>query len=140
LVDTISSTDNAEAMLEDAMIWAAESFNLKYRSDMLNRKSYVSELLFRSEVTLEALNPALKELSERLSKYISDKEDCALSFEPVGISFWFDTLKLKMPGVALRIERLADTPFSEMKYYSIAPLPTGEHIKFLEDFEAALKS
>src|SRR4051812_10079077 len=45
LVDTMSSTDIAEAMLIDAMTWAAESFGLRYRPDMLNRKVYVSEVL-----------------------------------------------------------------------------------------------
>jgi hypothetical protein len=139
LVDTLSSTDDAEAMLKDALIWSAEEFEFRYRPDMLNRKAYISELIVRSEVTLEALNPKLKGLSERLSKYISDKEDHTLAFEPTAISFWFDTLKLKIPGVPFRFDRLADTPFSEMKYWSQAPLPTNEHIKFLQDFEAALK-
>ena len=139
LVDTMSSTDNAEAMLTDAMIWAAESFGLTYRPDMLNRKVYVSELLFRSEVTLEALNPALKGLWKRLSNYLSEKEGHTLTLEPIGIVCGVDTLKIKMPPATFRVERLADTPFSEMKYYSQAPLPTAEHIKFLEDFEAALK-
>jgi|ERR1043165_1213429 hypothetical protein len=140
LVDTMSSTDNAEAMLKDAMTWAAESFKLQYRPDMLSRKAYVSEVLFRSEVTLEALNPALKELWERLSKYLSKREDNTLSVEPIGIVCGVDTLKIKIPPATFRVERLAETPFSEMKYYSQAPLPTDEHIKFLQDFEAALKS
>jgi len=140
LVDTMSSTDNAEAMLKDALIWAAESFGLTYRPDMLNRKVYLSELMFRSEVPLESLNPALKGLCARLSSYMSEQENTPLAFEPVGIVFGFDTLKLKTTPAALRIERVIDTPFSEMKYFSVAPLPTAEHIKFLEDFEAALKS
>lgn len=139
LVDTMSSTDIAEAMLIDAMTWAAESFGLRYRPDMLNRKVYVSEVLFRSEVTLDALNPALRGLCERLSDYYSELEDTKLTYEPVAIAFGLDTLKLKMAPVPLSIERLKEIPFKEMKYYSQAPLPTAMHIKFLEDFEAALK-
>jgi len=139
LVDTMASTDIAEAMLKDAMTWAAESFHLRYRPDMLNRKVYVSEVLFRSEVTLDALNPALRGLCERISDYQSEQEGTKLTYEPVGIGFGFDTLKIKMAPAPLTIERLKETPFKEMKYYSQAPLPTAMHIKFLEDFEAALK-
>ena len=139
MVDTISSTDNAEAMLEDAFVWGAESFKLQYRPDMLSRKVYVSDLLVRSEVTLELLNPALKGLWERLSKYISKREAQALTYEPTEIICGIDQLKIKMPPATFRIRRHADVPFSEMKYDSQAPLSTAEHIKFLEDFEAALK-
>ena len=138
MVDTISSTDDSEAMLRDALTWTAESFKLHYRPDMLNRIVYVSELAFRSDVSLEAVNPKLKRLTDRLTNYISAQEGQALPFEPVGIAFGVDTLKIKIAPTALRIERLQDSPFTEMKYYSQAPLPTAEHIKFLEDFEAVL--
>lgn len=140
LVDTMSSTDDAEAMLEDAMTWASESFGLRYRPDMLNRKAYVSELLIRSEVPLEALNPALKRLCERISNTLSKREVKPVTFETLGIAFGVDPLTIKTPPANFRIERLAESPFSEMKFYCQAPLKTAEHISFLEEFEAALKS
>lgn len=140
LVDMTSSTSDALAMLKDALTWAAEGYGLRYRPDMLSRKAYLSEVLFRSDVTLTALHPALHKLSERLSDYITRQEGHPLSFEPASLSFGFDTLRSKAPIPPLRIERQTDVPFSEMKYYSAAPLPTEEHINFLEAFEAALRN
>lgn len=140
LIDTMSSTSDALAMIKDALVWAAKGFGLRYRPDMLNRKAYLSEVLFRSDVTLAALNPVLQQLSERLTNRITQQEGYPLSFEPFSLSFGLDTLRSKAPIPPLRIERLADVPFSEMKYYSAAPLQTEEHINFLEAFEAALRN
>jgi hypothetical protein len=57
-----------------------------------------------------------------------------------GIAFGVDPMTIKTPPASFRVERLTESPFSEMKYYCQAPLTTAEHINFLEEFEAALKS
>jgi hypothetical protein len=56
-----------------------------------------------------------------------------------GIFFGYDTTHTKPYAPIFTIERRADVPFVENKYFSTAPLPTDEHLKVLEDFEAALK-
>lgn len=140
LVDTSSSTDNSVAFLIDALTWAAESFGLTYRPDMLNRKTYVSELIFRSETPLKNLNPALERLAAKLSESVSNIAGQEVSYDTVSLSLNFDLLLTKSPLAPFRIERLSEAQYTENKYYSIAPIPTDEHIQFLEDFEAALKS
>lgn len=139
LVDTRSSTDDSEKILVDALSWAAESFGFVYKPEMIKQRLYLSELLVRSEVALNALNPKLKVLSEWLSKTVSNILGQPLNYEAVGIGFNFDPFATKHTPTSLRIERLSEATFSENKYYTTAPLPTNEHIKFLEDFEAALK-
>lgn len=140
LVDTASSTDDSVAFLTDALTWAAESFGLTYRPDMMNRKTYVSELLFRSETPLKTLNPALESLAAKLSESVSHIAGQEVAYDTVSLALNFDMLLTKSPLAPFRIERLSEAQYTENKYYSIAPLPTDVHIKFLEEFESALKS
>lgn len=136
LVDTASSTDDSEAILINALTWASESFGLTYKPDMLNRKVYVNELIVRCETSL---NPALESLNKKLSESVSRMVGQSVSYETAAIALNFDVLLSKPPLAPFRIEKLADASYSENKYYAIAPLPTSEHIKLLEEFEAALK-
>lgn len=136
LVDTASSTGDSEAILIDALTWASESFDLTYKPDMLNRRVYVDELIVRCETSL---NPALDNLNKKLSESVSKMVGQQVSYETAAIALNFDVLLSKPPLAPFRIEKLVDVPYSENKYYAIAPLPTDEHIRFLEEFEAALK-
>jgi hypothetical protein len=137
LVDTSASTSASEAILLDALSWAAESFGLTYKPEMMNNKVYVSELIVKCETSL---NPALESLANKLSKSVSKMVNQTVSYEPATIALNFDLLLSKPPLAPFRLEKLADVPFSENKYHAIAPVPTEEHIQLLEEFEAALKS
>jgi hypothetical protein len=139
VVETRSSTNDAEKFLDEVLTWAAEMYELKYQRGMIKRKGYVSELTFTTDVTLNALNPKLTVLAQKLSNSVSANIKIPISFEASGINFYFETAGVSVPSEALRIERRESAAFSENKYFSSAPLPTDDHIQFLEDFEAALK-
>jgi hypothetical protein len=138
-VDTRSSTDDSEKILNEAMAWAVDSFGLAYKPEMVTRRIFVSELVFSTKVSLNGLNPALKGLGDRIAKVILDTFGQKSASEVGGLAFTYDIQNAKIPIAPLRIERLEDTPFEENKFYSIAPLRTNQHIEFLNDFEAALK-
>lgn len=140
VVETPASTDVSEAMLQDVLDWGAESFGLSNRPDLIRRKGYVSELVFTSDMMLPTINPAINDLGKRVTESIAKNYHLTLPYEISSINLHFDTNLSRQFFAAFRIERFENTPHHEKKYYSGAPLPTAEHIKLLEDFEAALTS
>lgn len=139
VVDTTASTDASEAILQDMLDWGAESFGLSNRSEMITRRVYLSELIFTSDLSLSVINPKIQELGEQITDSISRHFHQTLEYGISGISLHFDTRHSRQGLSPLKVERLEGVPYPDKRYYSVAPLPTAEHIKFLEDFEAALK-
>ena len=138
-VETAASTDISERILYDVLSWGAHTLNINYHQDMIKRKAYVSGLLFSTDVSLNALHPKLRGIGERLSSSVADSLGHVFPYEVTGIFFGYDTTHTKPNAPIFTIERRADVPFTEDKYFSTAPLPTEEHLKLLGDFEAALK-
>jgi hypothetical protein len=86
------------------------------------------------------LNPALGRIAEQLSKRVFEVTAQELPYELASLSFNHDSLIARVSLASFRIERLADSGFAENRFYSAAPLPTKDHIEFLNEFEAALQS
>jgi hypothetical protein len=139
VVATGSSTDDSEALLREVITWAVESFGLTFREDLLNELIYVSELVVRFERPPASLHPVLRKLATRLSEGARNFGGYKFPFDFAGIMFDADPLQSRYSLTQFRIERLSDAPFTSDKYFSCAPLPTNEHIRLLEEFEAALK-
>jgi hypothetical protein len=135
VVECASSTEDAEKILEETLVWASERFGLLYKPSMIKRKAYVSQLTFYSDMHLGALNPALIKLSEKLTHRVPQFIGHTLVYQPSGIVIGYDALTTKVTTANFTIERRADTPFSDRKYFSTAPLPTQEHIAALNEFE-----
>ena len=133
-----SSTDESERILEEVFLWMAKKFGLNYAPGMIKRKAYVSQLTFHSEVALNALHPALAKLSDRVTNLIPKFIGQSLKYETTTFSLSYDLLTSKLAIAPFTIERRTDTPFSENKYFSTAPLPTDKHITLLKEFEADL--
>jgi hypothetical protein len=138
LVDTTASTDQSEAILRDALRWASETYGMAFREDWFNQRAYLSELLLKRDKPLLLINPALVTLADRLSERVSEIANQPLPYTLAAIAFNHDPLITKVQRSTFRIELLADTAFSENRYYSSAPLPTKEHIELLNEFEATL--
>lgn len=138
-VETAASTDISEKILHDVLNWGANTLDLNYHPNMIRRKAYVSGLVFSTDVPLNALHPKLRGIVRRLTGSVANSLGHAYPYEVTGIYFGYDTTHMKPNAPIFTIERLADVPFAENKYFSTAPLPTNEHLKLLDDFEAALK-
>ena len=140
LVDTRSNTKISEQVIEEALLWAKSKFGLSYHSGMIKRFAYVSQLTFYSDVALDALNPALKKLSDRITSAVSDIHKEPIDYQTTALIIAHDPLKRKTPIAAFTILPRIETPLSEHKYFSEAPLPTDLHWELLQEFEAGLIS
>jgi hypothetical protein len=138
VVDTRSSTDDSERVLRDITEWFCTLSGIDASVDRITRKFYLSQLSFCTERALDALNPKLPALASRVSNNVSVHARQELKFETTGLSLQIDPQLGTKFSLPLRIERQEGSLFSENKYFSAAPLPTNEHIAFLEEFESAL--
>jgi hypothetical protein len=138
-VDTASSTEDSEKIFQQSLTWLSKDFGLRYRPEMVKRKTYVSQLTFFTDV-LDKLHPALSKLGQKLTTRVPQFYGQPLGYTPAVVSVAYDPLTTKAGPSPFTIERRADAPFNENKYFSSAPLPTDEHIAMLEAFEADVRS
>lgn len=136
-VETSASTEASEKVLQDMLDWGAETFGLSNRPSLITLKNYVSELVFTSHMQLAALNPQLQVLNENITDLVGSYIGNSLPFETTGFVLAFDSTQTKQLYTPFQIQRLIDTPFSQNKYYSGAPLRTADHIQIIRDIELA---
>ena len=135
VIDTRSSTDDSQKVLEDILRLAEEAFGAIIKPV---RWTFTSHLMFRSEMRLASLNPVLSRIANVLTERASADMKHAFNFEPTTVMLNVDTSQAKTPPAVFSIERRADVPFSENTYFSSAPLRTSEHIEIVKAFETSL--
>ena len=138
-IETAASTDASEEILQDMLSWGAATFGLSNRPDLITRRAYVSEIVFSSALSLRAINPDIQTLANMITRLVGGYMGNSLPFETIGINMAFDSTQSKQIYTPFSLHRLADTPFTENKYYSAAPLQTSDHIAVLNDFETFLE-
>jgi hypothetical protein len=136
---TRSNTTASREILEEALIWAKSTFGLKYDPGMIRRFGYVSQVTFYSDLILDGLNPAVKQLSQRVTDAVSEIHKDRIDYHATQLWIQHDQLKRKNAVAGFYIAPRVETPFEDHKYFSEAPLPTDLHWELLEEFEAALK-
>lgn len=139
LADTQSSTEDSDLFLDELLTSVINELGLVPYKEVLRTKSYVSELLVRTDKSLNALNPKLENFAKRLTSLIAGHSHHPIAFETYGISFWTDPIITLPPG-PFRFERVGEIPFAENRYYSAAPLQTDTHLELLMEFEKILSS
>lgn len=135
VIDTRSSTENSEKVLDDILALAHEVLGATINPV---RRSFASQFIFRSQMHLAALNPVLPRIAGVLSERASADLKHPFSFEPTAILLNVDSSQIKTAPVMFSIERRAEIPFGENTYFSSAPVRTEEHIEIVEQFEASL--
>lgn len=135
VVDTTSSTSDGDQFAEDLLKSATEEFKLSYDDDTIRRKLYLSQLVIRSDMALESLNPRLATFSEKIPPNITGGQ--SLRFGIGSIAFWSEPNDAGNHRI-VSVERQLGRPFSENRFYSEAPLQTHLHLGLLEEFEATV--
>lgn len=138
VLDTHVSTSESERILDEALVWASEKFQIKYKSGMISRKRYVSDLTFYSEKRLLNLHPALPRLTSNLHHKLKEITGQEFTYEATRLDVDFCKFERALPIAPFTIQRRTETPFEENKYFSEAPLPTDIHLELLQAFEADL--
>lgn len=135
VIDTRSSTENSEKVLNDILALAHEVFGAAIKP---LRQSFMSQFIFRSDMRLATLNPVVPKIATVLSERASADLKHPFSYEPTAILLNVDTSQTKTAPAMFTIERRAEIPFAENTYFSGAPLRTAEHIEIVKEFEASL--
>ncbi len=138
VVDTRSSTAESKRLLEEALEWARKDLGLVYKPSMIKRWHYASQVTFYSKVPLLEMHPALQQLAEALEQSAATHVGQDLKYDLTALVVDHDQLERKHPLGRFSIQRRENTPFSENKYFSDAPLETDVHLKLLEQFEAGI--
>jgi hypothetical protein len=138
VVDTRISTDVSAALLHDTLLWARSELGLHYEEGMVKRRAFVSQLTFESALKLAKLNPVLGKVGGQISSSLSTSMGQPINYEPTGIILNLDQSSTKLAPGFFTLERRAEVPFSDNKYFSTAPLSTQDHISTLQEIEKAL--
>lgn len=134
VADTGSSTIHSDAFLEEMYTKFSELFKMPPYQSILRKKVYLSQLFVSTNKSLEVINPKLKLISQHLSETVEERDK---SFQFGAISFWPDQVN-KVNPAPFTFERAVNVPFSENRYYSVAPLPTDKHLELLDKLESIL--
>jgi hypothetical protein len=137
-LNTRISTDRSKQLLKGILEWGVKEFGLIFKPEMAKRWQYSSHVTFYSDVLPLHFPKPLLELSGKVTAAVRELLNENLTYEPTLISIDYDQLTRKHPVGPFTIQRRENTPFSEDKYWSSAPLPTDVHIKLLEEFEKSL--
>ena len=136
VADTRSATEDSDLFLHDLMIWLHEEHGLLKYEKILKKKIYVSELFLNCEQSLNNLNPGLTAFREEMA--LCDPGYGQSPIEVTGISLGYDPENTLGKTVNFKFERTLNTPFSENRYYSLAPFPTENHLSLLKKLEKIL--
>ncbi len=105
---------------------------------MLKRWQFWSQVTFYSKAPLSGAHSAFQQLADGVTKSVVETSGENVRYEFSSFNINHDLLERKHPLGVFTIQRRDNTPFSENKYFSDAPLPTDVHLKLLEQFEADL--
>ena len=140
VLDTRSSTQESKRLLEEGFQWASGELGLAYTPGMVKRWQFLSQVTFRTNVPMTGVSPAFRRLAEEVTKNVAETAGEQLQYDLVVAAFDYDQLKRKHPLGRFSIQRRENTPYSENKYFSDAPLPTDVHLRILEQFERDLST
>lgn len=134
VADTMSSTDETIEFLNDLAKWLNDTYGLAVPKE--RRVNYLSQIDFRSDVSLINLNRRLEAFAANLENFAKDKER---RYEVGSIQLWTEDVGKPGSMAPVKIERKISAPFSTNHYFSQAPLPTAAHTELLNEFEVILK-
>ncbi|MGI0080085.1 MAG: hypothetical protein ACRECH_10720, partial [Nitrososphaerales archaeon] len=138
LIDTRLNTTLSREIVEEALLWAKEKFGLNYEPGMIKRCAYVSQVTFYSDGALDMLNPVLKRISNRVTEAVSELQQTRIEYQTTTFGIHHDPLNRKNGVAGFIVAPRAETPLSEHKYFSEAPVPTDLHWDLLEELETTL--
>jgi hypothetical protein len=137
-VDTYNTSDS-DFVIDDIIPWARQTFGLRKPKTIIGRK-YISHIVAELDNKAGNLLPAFKMISDAASLALKEAYNVEIPIELSGASWGSDINP--SPATVLSAEfnfhRRISRPYSESRFFFIAPVPTDIHIRWIETVEAAL--
>ena len=133
VVDTTTSTDDADLFLSDLTEWAKETApNISPRGP----RYYLSQIEVQTTASLEDYLPALKPIGQKIAKLLHSYEIEVPPYQVSTLALHFDQLgKIEPQPGAFSLERRANVAYPENVWFAQAPLMTSDHIALLKDLD-----
>ena len=132
VIDTRSSTDDADSFLEDLISWASKEYGLPSISELPIRRIYASELNVSFPRAPTFFNPKLAPFLEEVSSSMRDESAGKAGF----LSFSLGTDQRKAADIrSFRLDREINTLIAENRYWSFSPTTTQVHLELLSRLE-----
>jgi hypothetical protein len=135
VVDTRSSTENAESVANDLLEVSRELLGSKA---IVGRKHFVSQITFKSKMQMSRMNPILAEISQQIKLSLGSSMHQEYVVDIASVTVQVDETQAKIAPAKFTIARRADAAFFEDIYFASAPLRTPLHLELVEKFEASL--
>jgi len=133
-VETHAGTAESKRILEELLGWARDKFGIAYAPDTVREWGYVSNLTFRSDVPLLMTGP-IERLTRAISAEVAKIFPHETVYQPTGFSIGHDALLRKYSRASFTLQRRAEVPLTDNKYFSESPLPTDIHLELLAQYE-----
>lgn len=131
IADTGSNTTDTDLFLGDVLAFTARHFGVEYCPSLVHKKQYLSELMIRPQCDLSMVCQKIGRLAEILNAVPGD----ALKYQWFGFELRADPLPGTGPVTGFKFEREVGIPAVQNRYYSLALLPTDDHLRLLNEFE-----
>lgn len=133
-VETRISSSESMRVLKEFLAWTKDELGSRYDPPMKMEMAYVSGFVFRSDIPLFYGSPVEK-LSQRMSGVMSEILGAETIYQPTMLNIGHDPLLRKYGRAQFTLQRRAEVPFTENKYFTESPLPTDVHISLMEQYE-----
>ena len=133
--DCWSSTDDAQAFLDDAMGWLNTEHGLCLPDDRIAKKTYLSQLIVTTSKKLASISQNLEAFSSVLSKKAIEAKEADSEFSLGSVGCWSNDPAKKL---ICRFENQVGTKPSEKRFFTSGPFSTKLHVQLLEEFERIL--
>ncbi len=136
VVDTTTSTDDSDLILDDLAHWAKSEIR---DLTLLRPRLYVSQLEIQAAFAVENYAPAFGSLGQRISTFLTDYGSDISPYQVSAVTLNFDQIGKVPPHPGFfQIERRLNAPFKDNMWFAQAPLKTNDHIALLDDLEVGL--
>jgi hypothetical protein len=137
IVDTFN-TDVSELVLDDLFTWARETFGIRERQSPM-RRTFTSAIVVEFAESIENAFGKLSKVSQLMTSALEAAYGWKYKYDLQRVSITVDPSQIPhLRATQFFIERRLQAPYSANRYWSGAPLKTGQHTKMLEVIEAEL--
>jgi hypothetical protein len=139
-VETLSSTDDSQKVVEDLLNWGTSNLGFTTDKRTIRHWAYVSQLTFYSDIPLlQALSSPIEHLAQKTGQFVSQIFGEKLTYHPLNFVVGHDPAVRKNGIASFTIQPRLNVNFEQNKFFSEAPLPTNVHLQFLRELEEEAK-